>query len=428
MIAVNLSNQRAVALVIFVLALLGWAIYVILENRRTTSEIAESFYGAPNRKAPPEDEVFEGPRLDRWLGWALVMMTLVALSLPVYWLGEPARQVGAIKGFDKRSVHRGEELFGKGEHGFGCSDCHGADGGGGVVKTLVKQYNEDGSTKMDSNGKPVLNRVEWVAPRVNDIGLRYRPEQIRNVLIYGRGAAKNNPMPAWGVKGGGPGDPQQINDLVNYLMHTSIEGNEEAEEVYNAEYKATKSALKAYEKAFVAAGEAARERSEQQYEEVRAAAEAVVANEAQTLAAAKAKLEAAKAEAATKPLAFATAQTELAAAEKLIANAKKTVAASAGEVLFDLHCARCHTNGASYGDPQEAGGGYYGPSLRESSLRRQFPDKAAQADFIKNGAANDEAYGTGGVNDWSGGGMPYFSNILTDEQIEAIVDYERSLK
>ena len=40
---------------------------------------------------------------------------------------------------------------------------------------------------------------------------------------------------------------------------------------------------------------------------------------------------------------------------------------------------------------------------------------------------DSEAYGTGGVNHWSGGGMPYFGNILTDKQIEAIVDYERGL-
>jgi mono/diheme cytochrome c family protein len=96
--------------------------------------------------------------------------------------------------------------------------------------------------------------------------------------------------------------------------------------------------------------------------------------------------------------------------------------------LFNLNCARCHTNGYSYGEPKVSGGGYYGPSLREGSLKQQFPEASGQHDFIKNGANDQAAYGTGGVNHWSGGGMPYFGNILTDEQIDAIVAYERSMK
>ena len=65
--------------------------------------------------------------------------------------------------------------------------------------------------------------------------------------------------------------------------------------------------------------------------------------------------------------------------------------------------------------------------MRKESLQRQFPQKQSQIDFITNGVADSEAYGTGGVNHWTGGGMPYFRNVLTDKQIEAIVDYERGL-
>mgnify|MGYP001002312646 CR=1 FL=1 len=95
--------------------------------------------------------------------------------------------------------------------------------------------------------------------------------------------------------------------------------------------------------------------------------------------------------------------------------------------LLQANCARCHTNGYSYGEPKENGGGFYGPRLSEASLTRQFPDKASQIEYVKNGVEDGKAYGTGGVNHWSGGGMPYFANILTDKQIEQIVDYERSL-
>ena len=140
------STQRAIALVVLVVALLLWLGYLVLENRRTTTDIVDSFLDAPNRKLAPNDEVFEGPRLDRFLGWALVSMVVVALSLPLYWLGEPGRHEGSIRGFDKRSVNRGEELFGIGkEHpGFNCARCHGAGGGGGVASFTVAKYNDDG--------------------------------------------------------------------------------------------------------------------------------------------------------------------------------------------------------------------------------------------------------------------------------------------
>ena len=96
--------------------------------------------------------------------------------------------------------------------------------------------------------------------------------------------------------------------------------------------------------------------------------------------------------------------------------------------MFNQNCARCHTSGYSYGEPKAPAGGAYGPSLRESGLKNQFPEKKAQIDFITNGVPDNGAYGKAGVNHWSGGGMPYFKNILTPEQIEKIVDYERSLK
>jgi mono/diheme cytochrome c family protein len=428
-LAVQLSDQRAIALVIFIVALLGWATYVVLENKRSTKDITQSFYNAPNRKASPEDDVFEGPRLDRWLGWALVSMTLVALSLPLYWLNEPSRQTGAIRGFDNRTVKRGEKLFGNEHNGFNCAQCHGPDGGGGVAIKQIGDFNADGTPVLDpKSGKPALRPVNWVAPRVNDIALRYRPEQIRNVLIYGRGGAKNNPMPAWGLAGGGPGNAQQIDDLVNLLKYWSIEENAVAKKAYEAEWSVSRDADKAYDKAFEAAREEKQKESTEQYEETVAAAKKTVADEAKLLKSAQDALAAAKADAASKPSAVEEAEKALAETEKLIADAKKTAGASEGEVLFNLHCARCHTNGYSYGEPKEQAGGYFGPALREGSLKNQFTDAAKQHDFIKNGVPDQGAYGTGGVNDWSGGGMPYFSNTLTDEQIDAIVEYERGLK
>ncbi len=417
--------QKAIALTLFVAVLLVWGIYLVTENRRTTKTNVESFLNAPNRKAAPDDETFEGPRLDRFLGWALIGISLTALSLPLYWLGERGRQEGSIRGFDRRSVSRGERNY---LVGFACGSCHGAGGGGGPASWTVAQYNPDGTPKIDpTTNKQVLKAVSWTAPRINDVGLRYKEDQIRNVLIYGRGS--NKPMPAWGLAGGGPGNEQQIDDLVNLLKHWSIEGNEAALAAYNKEWKVSRNADKAYDAAFVAAKVEAQAATTKEFGDAKdTAAKNVARLEGTTdtgLAFLKKALD--DATAAKDEGKMQAAQRKLDAAEKLYEESKATLTKSDGQILFESNCARCHTNGWSYGEPKEPGGGFYGPKLNSESLKRQFPDAKAQADFIKNGVDAGKAYGTGGVSHHAGGGMPYFGNVLTDEQIDAIVDYERSI-
>ncbi len=427
MIVAAAPTQRAIGIAIFVFAFLGWLLYVILENRRSTSQIVDSFLNAPNRKLAPDDDVFEGPRLDRWLGWALIGITLVAISLPLYWLNEQSRQTGAIKGFDNRSISRGEKLFGAEHGGFNCAQCHGAKGGGGLASKFVPEYNDDGTPKMDAkSGKQSQKKVSWVAPRINNVGLRYKPGQILNVLTYGRGGAKNNPMPAWGLAGGGPGNPQQIGDLVNILTYWSVEESPAAMKAYNAEWAVSRSQPKALEKAVLAASEEGKATSKTLYDEAKAGAIKTLETADKDLAEAKATLD--EATKGGDKVTIEDAQTNFDSVKKNVEDAKITSKLTEGALLFNLNCARCHTNGYSYGEPKAPGGGYYGPSLRESSLKSQFPEAAAQHDFIKNGVNDQQAYGTGGVNHWSGGGMPYFGNILTDEQIDAIVAYERSMK
>jgi cytochrome c553 len=161
------TPQKAVALTILVVALLAWLLYVITENRRTPKSNVDSFLAAPNRKAPPDDDDYEGPRLDRWLSWALVGITIMAVALPAYFVAEPGRQVGAIRGFDKRSVKRGEESFGPLHNGFNCAKCHGATGSGGSTTWSVAQYNADGSPVMDPDtGKQLLKQVVWACRAV----------------------------------------------------------------------------------------------------------------------------------------------------------------------------------------------------------------------------------------------------------------------
>jgi mono/diheme cytochrome c family protein len=104
---------------------------------------------------------------------------------------------------------------------------------------------------------------------------------------------------------------------------------------------------------------------------------------------------------------------------------------SEGQALFNLptasgaySCARCHTRGWSYGQPEVEGGGAMGPNLTGGDTVRQFPLSADHQEFITDGSENGRRYGEQGQGS---GRMPGFGQMLTDEQIAAIVEYERSL-
>src|SRR5439155_12638806 len=77
-------------------------------------------------------------------------------------------------------------------------------------------------------------QVQWKAPALNTVMLRYTPDTVRTILIYGRA---NTPMPAWGVAGGGAMNEQQILDLVAYLKSITL-SPEKAKEQQLADYQA----------------------------------------------------------------------------------------------------------------------------------------------------------------------------------------------
>jgi mono/diheme cytochrome c family protein len=108
---------------------------------------------------------------------------------------------------------------------------------------------------------------------------------------------------------------------------------------------------------------------------------------------------------------------------------------SDGLLLFELQCARCHTKNWSFFDPAKPvgqppgpmGGGAYGPNLTDGDTVRQFAGPTGlkdHFDWVAAGKLPQEQYGTRGI---STGRMPHFADILTKEQIQAIVDYERGL-
>ena len=212
-------SQRTIGLAVVLVMTVGWVIYLFGTARRTNVPGAE-IEEAPNRKQYFGDDELETSRLTKYLWWAFAMLTVSAVGLPAYWLREPFRQKGA--GFDRgeayfedRAVERGRELFQTSpgdpptprEPHFGCEGCHGVEGIGGVASyTLVDPAKPDAPPRQ----------VQWTAPALNTVMLRFRPEEVHNILVYGRAGT---PMPAWGIAGGGPMNDQQINDLIAYLTH-----------------------------------------------------------------------------------------------------------------------------------------------------------------------------------------------------------------
>ena len=94
--------------------------------------------------------------------------------------------------------------------------------------------------------------------------------------------------------------------------------------------------------------------------------------------------------------------------------------------LFNAYCARCHTSGYSAGVAfeQEPGSGAWGPALTGGRSITQFPNPEDQVEFIIRGSVLAEAYGTNGIGR---GWMPGFGQVLSQEDIELIVAFERSL-
>ena len=114
------------------------------------------------------------------------------------------------------------------------------------------------------------------------------------------------------------------------------------------------------------------------------------------------------------------------------AQAKAAELGTDGRKLFEAYCARCHTEGWSYGEPDVMGGGAFGPNLTGGSTTRQFPETEDMIEFITVGSDFEKPYGVRGIGS---GRMPGFgvdpdrpgTGMLTEAQIRAIVRYERGL-
>lgn len=210
-----------------------------------------------------------------------------------------------------------------------------------------------------------VRSVNWKAPSLDTVMSRFSEEEVRFILVYGR---PFSPMSPWGIDGGGPMNEQQIQTLIDYLKSIQVP-RENCAILDEDPRNCSGGNLPA-----------------KNQEELQARAEQLVAD---------------------------------------------GTYASVGEALFNMDvgagaysCARCHTKGWSYGEPQVTGGGALGPNLTGGSAVRQFPSQDDMINFIKNGSELGKRYGEQGQGS---GKMPGFGSLYTEEQIKAIVEYVRGL-
>ena len=170
----------------------------------------------PNLTPYYDDETMEGPKLERFLGAAVIFSAILAAALPAYWLLEPSRQTKMTKDFLAASINRGRLRFAVAGTvppsevlNLECARCHGAKAEGGAA-TYLLQPSQPGE---------LAKTVSWTAPSLNDVLLRFSPDEVTQIITYGR---PGTPMPAWGLAGGGPLPDQPISDLVNFLQSIQL--------------------------------------------------------------------------------------------------------------------------------------------------------------------------------------------------------------
>lgn len=204
-------TTTAIAWLLLIIVTGGFIVYAVLNLRASRDELGSEIELAPNRKEYYDDEVLEGRRLERVQLLGVLLLVVVVIGLPVYWIFEPARQAGAIEAKEEIFVEWGRRLYAPtAEGGFNCAGCHGGyAGGGGEAAWNVSD---------PATGK--VSAVNWKAPALDTIFYKFSEDEVRFILVYGR---PFSPMSPWGIDGGGPMNDQQIDTLISYLWSIQVE-------------------------------------------------------------------------------------------------------------------------------------------------------------------------------------------------------------
>ncbi len=455
------TTQRTIGFVILAIVFAGGLLYLYFNIRGAKAEVGSEIELAANRAPHLSDEELEGRHLDRSLAAGLVLLTVVSVSLPIYWLGEPGRHDGLIADTDRVFADRGGELY---TTGASCVSCHGPDGtGGSISKSLLNSEGE------------FLAQVTWKAPALNTVLSRLSEDEVLHVLNFGR----NGVMPAWGAPGGGPLSEQELETAIFYMRRIQIGEAAIRAEVSQGVRDGVAKKLIAESSADWAIaireaedGEALNAANAAGADQLEAAIDQWLGSKDSAIARAEqialsndpalvARVDAAASEAdkAAVQAEVDSAALELLAQPGLVPDSQ--IYLDYGEILFaneaasgTYSCARCHTFGWSYDATAPRtiadngtetplltdyvqGGGFFGPNLTNGTTLDEFESATQHAEFVTNGQSIGQPYGKGGSG--GNGQMPGFGprtdddlgvtypGLLTSEQINAIVAFERNL-
>ncbi|MDH5372051.1 MAG: c-type cytochrome [Acidimicrobiia bacterium] len=462
-------------------AVISWLAYIL----SAVMKKEENPDPGPNRRAPLSDEMLETKRLDKWLAAAVVFSGFLAISLPLYFLTEQNRQESFVVAFEEEAVERGHHLIQE----FKCESCHGPGFVGGVASYVEKRSDisvswaapalNDIFYRYDVDEVRfwlVYGRANTPMPAWGLAGNGpMNDQQIEDLIAYLSSIQIDQ---AAALAKAEAGVTVELNRLSNAAA--SMEQSVLAQELLISEIEGAPALLPVAEEFLqraLAALDGAAEGRDTDADGIADAAEieisAVTAEAAEAglvfggSAITQVPLDPANPETSFGVADGQAARTAVSSLNSLATNLRTTVenqpqlltraqagleylnealeserwsvdidglaeATFDGNVddaeraigLFNAYCARCHTAGHSAGTAftQEAGSGSLGPALWNGRATVQFLSAEDMIDFIANGSELGKPYG---VNGQGRGFMPGFGKVLTQTDLQLIVDYLR---
>ena len=160
----------------------------------------------PAMRPGPADADLEEPVRTRLYAWGLLLVVVMALTIPAIFLRENVTNANDTRDLLEQSVQRGRLTTLPGTEvnqiGFNCQRCHGPGLHGGM-----NVFN--GSVVAVPNLQTVCGGEKFGHPLIKSL------DDVVNTISQGR---TGTDMPSWSVRYAGAMDDQQINDLVNYIL------------------------------------------------------------------------------------------------------------------------------------------------------------------------------------------------------------------